>query len=648
VAYNDWVLGSNRDETQMHVVTNWDVETGAIFARNAFHPDAGPRIAFASASPRAASYTADRREVLGRNGSLARPAALLRQSLSNRSGAGLDPCAAFQVCVEIDPGQETELTFCLGEAADAVEARSLLRRFQATGEVEAALQATRDWWDRLLETIQVETPDLGVNLMLNRWLLYQTLSCRVWGRSGFYQSGGAIGFRDQLQDAMALVYAAPQLSRAQILMAASRQFVDGDVQHWWHPQTGAGVRTRISDDLLWLPYVTAHYVRVTGDAQILDEDVSFLDGPPLDEHEHERYFVPTSSVERGSLSEHCHRAITRGLTAGMHGLPLIGTGDWNDGMNQVGAGGRGESVWLAWFLIEVLRDFAEVSTARGEEEVSGRYAAEAERLAGAAESQAWDGSWYRRAYFDDGSPLGSSENTEARIDSLAQSWAVLSGAGDPDRASRALRSVEQHLVREQDRLILLLTPPFEQSGPDPGYIAAYPPGVRENGGQYTHAALWVAQAFARCGDGNRAVELLRLLNPIEHARTPEDVTRYAVEPYVVAADVYALAGRVGRGGWTWYTGSSGWMYRVWLEDILGFKLRGSQLTIDPVLPRDWSGFSLRLHYRSARYAITVVQIEPERDSIDRVEIDGTPMPGKTISLLDDGGEHRVTVTIVRT
>jgi cellobiose phosphorylase len=647
VSYAEWVLGGHRDETQMHVVTTWDAESQAIFARNAFHPDAGDRVAFASTSPSATSYTADRTEFLGRNGSIARPAALRRQSLSGRSGAGLDPCAALQVVVEIDPGQDAEVTFGLGQAADAAQARSLLRRFMSADRVQEALQVTRTRWDHLLETIQVETPDLAINFLLNRWLLYQTLSCRVWGRSGFYQSGGAIGFRDQLQDAMALVYTAPELSRRQILAAASRQFVEGDVQHWWHPQSGAGVRTRISDDLLWLPYVTTHYVRVTGDVQILDEVVSFLEAPPLDEHEHERYFVPAVASERASLSEHCHRAIARGLTAGPHGLPLIGTGDWNDGMNLVGAGGRGESVWLAWFLIDILRNFAEVIEQFGQDELATRYTTEAERLVTVVEAQAWDGEWYRRAYFDDGTPLGSKNNQEDRIDSLAQSWGVISGAADPERARKALLAVEAFLIREHERMILLLTPPFEHSPRDPGYIMAYPPGVRENGGQYTHAAIWVALAFARQGDGDRATALLRMLNPVEHARTPEDVERYKVEPYVVAADVYTLEGQLGRGGWTWYTGSSSWMYRVWIEEILGFRLRGERLTIDPVLPRDWQEIGIRFRYKTAQYAIRVENPEAVGHGVLWVDVDGTRIRDHFITLQDDGESHSITVRLGR-
>ncbi|MHB8992453.1 MAG: GH36-type glycosyl hydrolase domain-containing protein, partial [Chloroflexota bacterium] len=485
-SYVDWVLGTNREDTQMHIVTSWDAGSRALLARNGYHPDFGSRIAFASASPLPQSFTADRTEFLGRNGSYTRPAALLRRTLSGQAGAGFDPCAALQVVVELDPGQETEVTFLTGEAADTAEAQRLCERFRDPIRVDQSLQETRSWWDHLLETIQVETPDLSVNFLLNRWLLYQALSCRLWARSAFYQSGGAVGFRDQLQDSLALLYAAPEVARQQVLAAASRQFVEGDVQHWWHPQSGAGVRTRISDDLLWLPYATAQYVRVTGDAGILDERVPFLEERALAEGEPEAYFTPVISLEAGSLLEHCRRAIGKGFTAGPHGLPLIGTGDWNDGLNRVGAAGRGESVWLAWFLADVLGGFAELLERCGQGEEARECRGRAERLVTAVEEQGWDGEWYRRAYFDDGTPLGSRENEEAKIDSLPQSWAAISGAGDPARTERALRAVEEQLVRSAEGLVLLFTPPFEKSPVDPGYVKGYPPGVRENGGQYTH------------------------------------------------------------------------------------------------------------------------------------------------------------------
>ncbi|TAK33170.1 MAG: DUF3131 domain-containing protein [Chloroflexota bacterium] len=644
-AYADWVLGTNREDTQMHVVATWDAGNRTLLARNAYNPEFGSRVAFVSASPLPLSFTADRTEFLGRNGSYVRPAALLRQTLSGQAGAGLDPGAALQVVVEIEPGQETEVTFLLGEAMDTIEAQRLVERFRDPVRVEQAFQETRAWWDHLLGVVQVETPDLAINFLLNRWLLYQTLTCRIWARSAFYQSGGAIGFRDQLQDCLALVYAAPEITRQHILVAAARQFVEGDVQHWWHPHSGAGVRTRVTDDLLWLPYATAQYVRVTGDVGILDETMPFLEGRALAEGEPEAYFVPTVALEAHSLLEHCRRAIARGLTSGAHGLPLIGAGDWNDGLNRVGVEGQGESVWLAWFLIDVLGSFAELLEGCGQSEEAREYRLQAERLANAVEEHAWDGEWYRRAYFDDGTPLGSRDNAEARIDSLPQSWAAISGAADPSRVEEALRAVEEHLVRSDDGLVLLFSPPFEKSPVDPGYIKGYPPGVRENGGQYTHAALWVAMAYARRGEGDRAVEILRMLNPVEHARTPEAAERYRVEPYVVAADVYSLAGHAGQGGWTWYTGSAGWMYRVWLEEVLGVKLRGNKLRLDPVIPADWTGFTIRCELRGARYEVRVENPDHVGRGVAWVEVDGQRQPGEAVTLQNDGGSHIVVVRL---
>lgn len=643
--YAEWVLGTDREGTQMHVVTRWDAESHALLAQNRYHPDTGDLVAFASLSPHASSYTADRSEFLGRNGSMADPAALHRQALANRSGAGLDPGAALRTEVTLAPGESVEVTFCVGQARNAEVARALVRRFATPRNVHEALDDTRAWWETTLQAIQVETPDLAANLMLNRWLVYQTLSCRIWGRSGFYQSGGAFGFRDQLQDAMALLYTLPGQTRELILNAAARQFTQGDVQHWWHAGSGAGVRTRISDDLLWLPYVTCQYTRVTGDTGILDEIVPFLEGPELEPDEHERYFVPIESAERGTLAEHCHRAIIRGATTGPHGIPLIGTGDWNDGMNTVGAQGRGESVWLGWFLVSVLNDFAELIEGRGERDRADRYRKEAGRLTGAIEATAWDGDWYRRAWFDDGTPVGSAASMENRIDSLPQSWAVIAGTAKPERARAAMRAVEDRLILDREQLVLLFTPPFEHASPDPGYISKYPPGVRENGGQYTHAAIWVAMAFARLGDGDRAAAVLRMLNPVSHARSLEEVQRYKVEPYVVAADVYAMEHGVGRGGWTWYTGSSGWMYRVWIEEVLGFRLRADQLILDPVIPHDWPWFTLHYRYRSSRYRITVHNPDGINRGVAWVELDGERLEDPVIPLRDDGQTHTVTATL---
>ena len=556
-SYTEFVLGTHREVTQMHIISSWDEAAKALFARNPYHPDYGGRVAFAAMAPEAVSHTGDRAEFLGRNGSADTPDALRRASLSRRTGPGLDPCAALQTKFELGPGEEKIVILVLGQADDPEHARRLISRYCSADTVEQALAQTRKWWDEILTTIQVKTPVLSVDLLMNRWLLYQTLSCRIWGRSALYQSSGAYGFRDQLQDALALVYSAPDIARGMILRAASRQFVEGDVQHWWHLPSGDGIRSRCSDDLLWLPFAACHYVDVTGDAGILDATTSFIEGPQLKEDEREAYFQPATSIEHATLFEHCRRAIEKGTTQGPHGLPLIGTGDWNDGMSSVGDEGSGESVWLAWFLVDILKKFTGLCDSRGEQELASGYRERARSLSETVERTSWDGEWYRRGYFDDGTPLGSRQNEEARIDSLPQSWSVISGAGNSDRAAQAMRSVDERLIRRKEKLVLLCTPPFDQSSPHPGYIMGYPPGVRENGGQYTHAAVWVAMAFARMGDGERAVEVLQMLNPIEHSRTPEDCATYRTEPYAVAADIYSLERQMGRGGWSWYTGSAG-------------------------------------------------------------------------------------------
>ncbi|MEO7142958.1 MAG: hypothetical protein ABI165_05580, partial [Bryobacteraceae bacterium] len=553
---------------------------------------------------------------------------------------GLDPAAVLQVAVTIEPGRQVELSFLLGEAATAAEVRALVNRYRTPEQVEAALDATRRAWEQRLDTLQVRTPVLSVDLLLNRWLLYQDLSCRFWARSAFYQSGGAFGFRDQLQDSMALFYAVPALARQHILESAARQFVEGDVQHWWHADTGAGVRTRCSDDLVWLPYVAARYIEVTGDAQILDASVAFIEGPALENSETEKLFTPSVAAETAPLWEHCRRALEHAWRLGPHGLPLFGSGDWNDGMNLVGAGGKGESVWLAWFMAKVLRKFASVVELK-EPALAALLHDRAASLANAVERSCWDGEWYLRGFFDDGEPLGSRNNPELQIASLPQSWAVISGAADPVRAKRALDSAEGRLVRDKDKLILLFTPPFDHSQPNPGYVMGYPPGVRENGGQYTHGSLWLAMARARQNDGDSAVKLLQLMSPVESSLNPEAVARYRGEPYVMAADVSATTAREGCCGWTWYTGSAGWMYRIWMEEVLGFRLRGSTFTIDPKIPGDWQGFELTYRYRSARYEIVVKRDNdpgPNTLQVDEQSVE-------SVQLADDGAVHRVTLIL---
>jgi cyclic beta-1,2-glucan synthetase len=643
--YAEWTLGDHRENTRLHFVTEYDNQSRTVLAYNRYHPAYSDHVAFATLTPAPHTGTTDRTEFLGRNGSMADPSAMKRVWLSGRTGAGLDACAALQIKVDLAPGQETEVTFLLGEAASLEAARAMIAKYRRFGAVEEAMNRTQAWWDRLLGTVQVETPELSVNLLLNRWLLYQSLSCRIWGRSGFYQSGGAYGFRDQLQDMLALLHADPRLAREHIIRAAGRQFREGDVQHWWHPPTGIGIRSRCSDDLLWLPFAVEHYVNFTGDMELLNEQIPFLDARPLEADEHEVFLSPTQTIERHSLYEHCRRALERGFTRGPHGLPLIGGGDWNDGMNRVGVEGLGESVWLAWFLVTVLTSFGNLAERYGKSKDAEIYRVRASEFAAAVEKHAWDGSWYRRAYFDDQTPLGSATCEEARIDSLPQSWAVISGAADPARSKQAIASAWEHLVREDERLILLFTPPFDKAPVYPGYIKGYPPGVRENGGQYTHGALWLALAIARQGDGDRASKLLRFLNPIEQSREPEDVARYVVEPYVLAADVYRLDGHIGRGGWTWYTGSASWMYRVWIEEIFGLKVRSERLTVDPVLPSSWERISVTYRREKAVYEITIENPEGVGKGVAWVELDGRRLEDRVIPIEERLIKHRVRVRL---
>ena len=641
------VLGAEREETQLHLSTQWDATAEMLLARNPYHPDFGACVAFVAGNLPVGSYTGDRADFLGRNGSPARPAAMRRARLAGRVGSNLDACAGVQVRVDIEPDETVDVVFLLGQAPDVEQARALARRFRASGAVDAALQATKNWWDDALGAVQVETPDPATDMLLNRWLVYQALSCRLWGRSAFYQSGGAFGFRDQLQDALALLYTNPGLTRSHILRAAARQFVEGDVQHWWHEPSGAGVRTRMTDDLLWLPYVTAQYVRVTGDTAILDEVVPFLEADALPASEPEAYGVSRVSAAAAGLLDHCGRAVARGWTAGAHGLPLMGGGDWNDGLNRIGVGGKGESVWLAWFLVRVLTDYAELLELAGRTAEAADHRAGATNLIGAIDKQAWDGRWYLRAFFDDGTPVGSARCAEGQIDSIAQSWSVLSGAPVTPHTREAVQAVGQRLVWNRERMVLLFAPAFDKIEHDPGYIKGYLPGIRENGGQYTHGVLWYAQALAQLGDGAEAVRILQMLSPIAHSATPEEVATYRVEPYVVAADIYAAAGRVGQGGWTWYTGAAGVMYRIWIEDVLGFRLRGNVLALDPTLPEAWPGFTLTFRQGGAAYRIEALNPEGVSHGVRSVEVDGQPAPGLSVTLASDGLAHTVRVVMGR-
>jgi cellobiose phosphorylase len=637
--YWEWVLGELRHKSLLHVQTEVDPKTGALLARNPFNTEFAERIAFVDVSDTRRTFTGDRREFIGRNGSLANPKALQRARLSGKTGSGLDPCGAVQVTFDLASGQQRETTFRLGVGRSGAEVQTLIRRFRPPEASRAALEGVWQYWNRTLGAVQVETPDPSVNVLANGWLLYQTLSGRLWARTGFYQSGGAYGFRDQLQDVMALVHAEPALTREHLLRAATHQFREGDVQHWWHPPTSRGVRTHCSDDYLWLPYATCRYVACVADSGVLDESIPFLEGRPLKPEEESYYDLPNRSETSATLYQHCVAAIERGLKFGEHGLPLMGCGDWNDGMNLVGKEGRGESVWLAFFLYDVLTQFAELARRRNDTAFAERCLAQAQQLQKNIEQQAWDGQWYRRAHFDNGEPLGSSTNPECQIDSLPQSWSVISRAGDPQRARQALQAVDQRLVRRDVGLIRLFDPPFDHSSLNPGYIKGYIPGVRENGGQYTHGAIWTTMAFALMGDTDRAWELFALLNPVHHSATPDQIATYMVEPYVVAGDVYAVAPHIGRGGWTWYTGSAGWMYRLLLETLLGVNLEGDQLRLTPKLPGAWSTFTLHYRYRQTPYHIRITRSPATPHGAGQLTLDDQALVGNTIPLVDDHRDH---------
>ncbi|MDI6757449.1 MAG: glucoamylase family protein [Endomicrobiia bacterium] len=640
----DLALGTLRDKYHMHISTEVDPKTGAVLAHNPYNKEFPNRVVFLNVSEPTRFVSGDRNEFLGRNGTLASPAAMRSNRLSGKVGAGLDPCASVQVKFELDDGYEKELVFTFGAGKSIADARSVLERFNATASVRQELENVWDYWKRALGVVYVETPDDSINFLVNGWLQYQIITCRLWGRSGYYQSGGAYGFRDQLQDVTALLHSNPAMAREHLLTFASRQFVEGDVQHWWHPPTGRGVRSHCSDDYLWLPFVACLYVEEVGDTGVMDESINFLEGPPVKPEEESYYDLPKVSGISGTLYEHCVLAIKRGLKFGVHGLPLIGSGDWNDGMNLVGNEGKGESVWLAFFLYHILKSMSALALNRGDKKFAELCVEEAEKLSKNIEDNAWDGQWYRRAYFDNGEVLGSSSNIECRIDSIPQSWAVISGASGIERSKTAMDNVDKFLVDRKDSLIKLFDTAFDKSANNPGYIKGYVPGVRENGGQYTHAAVWAVIAFAILKDRNRAWELLGIINPIRHGDTPDKCGVYKVEPFVMSGDVYAVESNAGRGGWTWYTGAASWMYHLIVKRLLGLRLKVNRLYFEPCLPEEWQSFKIHYRYGGTFYHITVKRTGASDDVVS-VVVDAIEREDKSIPLVDDRAEHSAEVKI---
>ncbi len=645
--YVQWALGPNGSSTGPTVVTACDVDSGAMLACNAWRAEFGDRIAFFDMGGAQQSCSGDRAGLFAAHGSLQAP--IIDASLDGRVGAGLDPCAALRTTITLKPGQSVDLNFSLGDAASRKEACDLLLRYRKI-DMDSVLDAVANQWNNTLDTVQVHTPDRAFDILINDWLLYQTLGCRIWARSAYYQSSGAFGFRDQLQDVLALCVARPDITREHLLRSAARQFPEGDVQHWWLPPSGQGIRTRMTDDRLWLAYVAAHYIETTGDLAILDETTPFVEGAELKPGQNEAFFQPTISDQKANLYEHAARAIDVSLAVGAHELPLMGTGDWNDGMNRVGEKGKGESVWLAWFLLATIDAFTPHAKARNDAKRLARWKQCAVTVRAALKTAGWDGEWFRRGYYDDGTPLGSAQSDECKIDTIAQSWSVMSGAADQRQARQAMASVQKHLIRDDDRIAMLFTPPFDVTPLDPGYIKGYPPGLRENGGQYTHGAIWSIFAFAGLGQGDAAGHLFSLLNPIHHTGAG-NIGQYRVEPYVVCADVYSVPPLNGRGGWTWYTGSAGWLYRAGLEAILGFKMRGEQLRIEPCIPRNWPSFRIEFRHRSSHYTIDVQNPAGLNGGIAALRIDGTKVAHGSkqnhaqFTLQDDGCAHTIEIVL---
>lgn len=635
------ILGEQRSKTNPHILSEYETTSNALLFRNKYSSDFSDRVCFFKVLNPTTSFTCDRQEFIGSNSSPANPQGLYLNTFSGRVGSGIDSCGAIQSKISLIAGEETEVVFLFGSGKEIAQTDHIINQFKQIKDVNSSIEKTKEYWKNLTNKITIQTPDLATNSLFNGWLSYQTISCRLFARSGFYQSGGAFGFRDQLQDSLAIMKLDANLARKQILLAASRQFPKGDVQHWWHPPAGRGVRTRCSDDLLWLPYVICEYLETTGDSMILDEDVGFIEMRELYSGEESNYDLPTYTSSEATIYEHAVRAIQKSLVYGRNGLPLIGSGDWNDGMDQVGIMGSGESVWLGFFLYSVLIKFGKISESRNDREFMEICREHSKNLKKNIESNAWDGEWYNRAFYDDGTVIGSKKSDECKIDSISQSWSVISGLGDKERQLQAMESMSKHLVNRELNLILLLHPPFDKTKLNPGYIKGYIPGVRENGGQYTHSAVWAMIAFARLKDHDRVWELLRMINPINHSIDFDSVDTYKVEPYVMPADIYANELHEGRGGWTWYTGSSALMHSFILESLVGMKIQANKLEFNPCFPKEWDSVLVQYRFGESIYKITVKQVSTDSDK--KWSMDGESDLGSSIQLVDDGKTHEAII-----
>ncbi|MDR7811193.1 GH36-type glycosyl hydrolase domain-containing protein [Lacrimispora sp.] len=639
--YVEWVLGTQGEQTNPYILTSYNNEHECLYSKNIYTMNFQNTYSYLFSSETIIGYTGDRKEFLGQKGSVREPRGA-EVKLSCNTGVCYDPCGAIQVSVAIQPQESKTVLFGLGQSTSLEEIYKIRNKYRETAASEKELERVRAYWDGLLGTVKVKTKDRAVDILVNGWLLYQTVSCRIQARAGFYQCGGAYGYRDQLQDTLSLLFADSSILRRQILIACSRQFEEGDVQHWWHPPMGIGVRTRITDDLLWLPYCTAAYIRSTGDTTILKEQVPYIKGPLLKEGEHDMMFTPEISQSFESVYEHCKKAIGR-TNFGEHGLPLMGGGDWNDGMNEVGIEGKGESVWLAWFFYTVLGDFIPLCSQENDEAYGRELEQKREGLLQSIEEHTWDGEWYLRAFYDDGSKLGSKENDECRIDSISQSWSVISKGAKEDRAKTAMQSAWRYLLREEEAISLLLTPPFNKTSKNPGYIKNYIPGMRENGGQYTHAAVWLAIATSMLRDYHMAQTLFTILNPIHVTQTRKDVLRYEKEPYVMTADISLSPPYTGRGGWSWYTGSAGWMYQGLLSWFLGIRKEVNELVIDPATPASFGDFSIEYKYGRSIYEIRVESRSKGTLTTEAITVDDKLIKGNRVLLVDDGEKHLVIV-----